>query len=582
MTDKITYGITEHGEKRRRKEKRAEYRIGWRRTAVCALSGALCAACFYVPWGAILMWVLPAPALVLIFKEGAESGRASLRRMVKLACAFTLTFFFCSYLVGFTIDVYFAKPIMMLLDLGLISVATLLQGIPQIAALCIGSRLRLPKRKKGNPASERVIAVAVLWTAAEWLTTVGPFAFPVRTLAVSQWKFTPFIQTSSIFGELFISFLIMITSGLLAAGWMAIRAQDRKRFVMFGASALAVFVFNFAIGALAMTLHNAYVADDNRDAVRILAIQHNQPSTENDYIRFENAYAQASSLLETNDVDLLVFPESTAQFVRDDDVMRSQLSSLAERYDIDIIVGGANRVSSEAEDANTVISGDAVGGDGDGDGEISEGSGLVNLGKEKKEGVVLENAVHMFTRDGEMQDYYYVKQQLVPFFENGNIQKFSFFSGDERGVFFTSDDVRIGTIVCFESVLQETVRDTVWDGADIILIPSNDAYLGEEIRTMHIAQSVFRAIETRRAVVQVATNGVTAYTAPNGKMITVPMNEQTELIAEVYPSDRDTAYKNNGNMWLLVMALVLAVDMIRGVVQRRKKKGIAESTESEL
>jgi apolipoprotein N-acyltransferase len=507
------------------------------------------------------MWILPAPALALIFAEGRKAGKASRRRMIKLACAFVMTFFFCSYLVGFTIDVYFAKPIMLLLDLGLILVASIVQGVPQIIALCIGSRLRLPTK---YVAVVRVAATALLWTAAEWLSTVGPFAFPVRVLAVSQWKFTPFIQTSSLFGELFISFMIMLTSGLLAVGWMM---RNRRLFTVFAVFALALFVLNFSVGVF-VTMNNS---NADRDKVRILAVQHNQSTTENDYVRFENAYSQANLLLEYNDVDLLVFPESTAQFVRNDTVLRMQLSSLALRYDIDIIVGGANRIPNETDSVSSA----------EDEEKSSEGSGLVNLGKEKKAGAVLENAVHIFTRDGEMQDYYYAKQQLVPFFENGNIQKFSFFSGDERGVFETSG-ARIGTVVCFESVLQQTVRDTVRHGAEIIVVPSNDAYLGEEIRTMHIAQSVFRAIETNRAVVQVATNGVTALTNPNGSMAAAPMNEQTALIAEVYPSDSETLYVKFGNSWIIIAGALLALYMIADLIWGRRGKSIAESFEKEL
>jgi apolipoprotein N-acyltransferase len=605
-------------------------RIGWRAAAVCAVSGALAGACFYVPLAAFLMWILPAPALALIFAEGEKSGADSRWRTAKLAAIFVISFFFCSYLVGFTIDVYFPKPIMLLLDFALILVATLLQGVPQIIALCVGARLRMP-------IWARVIATALLWTVAEWLTTIGPFAFPVRVLAVSQWKFASLIKMSAIFGELFVSFMIMIVAGMFAVAIMrcgikalGISSRDGQgknipcndadnRSVIASARsarsnpwdglssgllrrfasrndqrenipcktkflyslpsvvlAIAIICVYTALGSIvtsysggnledafeAKTTNSANIHEANNGAekIRVIAVQHNQEITENDRVRFENAYAQAQELLEEYGADLLVLPESTAQFVRGDSQMRAKLSALAKNYNVDIIVGGANQVSdTESAVVNAPSSG--------------EGSGLVNLGKAKKEGVTLENAVHLFTQGGEMQDYYYAKQQLVPFFENGNIQEFSFFSGDERGIFETSSG-RIGAIVCFESVLQQTVRDTVKKGAEVIVVPSNDAYLGAEIREMHIAQSVFRAVETNRVIVQVATNGVTAAAYPSGKLVTVSINKQTALIAEVYPSDAITPYVKFGNLWLAVVAGMMVIYAVGYWIYRKKWNAI--------
>ncbi|MDR2610449.1 MAG: apolipoprotein N-acyltransferase [Clostridiales Family XIII bacterium] len=553
------------------KRKREKIKVGWRRTAVCAGSGALGAACFYVPDAAFLLWILPVPALALLFAEGEGSGRDSRIRVIKLVAAFTLPFFFCSYLVGFTIDVYFPRPLMLLLDLALILVATLVQGLPQMVALAVGVRLKLP-------APVRAAAVALLWTVAEWLTTIGPFAFPVRLFAVSQWKFVAAIKTSSLFGQLFISFLMVFFAALLALSYNEWRkdALKRRPAAALLIAACAVFVINIAAGSIA-TRNFADSGDGLQGTgatapelsesagrtMRIAAVQHNQPITDDDRQRFERACEQARSILESGDYDLLVLPESTAQFVRSDKYMQARLSDLAKTFGTDIITGGAHRVSGEPAGEQTSQTG--AGG---------EGSGLVNLGKARKDGVLLENAVHLFTRDGGMSAYYYAKQQLVPFFENGNIQKFSFLSGDERGVFETSSG-RVGAIVCFESVLQQTVRDTVLSGAEVIVVPSNDAYLGEEIRRMHLSQAVFRALETDRAVVQVATNGITAAAYPDGSLVSVPMNEQTMLTAVVPVSGSETLYVKYGNLWILVCGALLALYIALSHLRLRRKTLLA-------
>jgi apolipoprotein N-acyltransferase len=600
---------------RKAKPERNAYRIGARAALVCAVTGALGAACFYLPQLAFLLWFIPVPALALLFAESENRGRAARRRSIKLAAAFTLPFFFCSYLVGFTIDVYFSRPVMLLLDLALILVASLLQAIPQIAALCIGSRI-------GLPAAIRALAAALLWTGAEWLTTVGPFAFPVRSLAVSQWAFPSLIKTSALFGGLFISFIIILFASLLAlslslqirgTGFLrtaGLRSEEsavqtaalqhnelsattagshsaelpvnaaslsdekspvittrsrsgdflvnamskpgaaKRRAIVFLISAFIVFFANITAGALATRGFAGPGESDN--TLRIAAVQHNQPTTDDDSSRFSNALSQSADILEANDVDLLALPESTAQFVRGNWAMQTQLSALARRYEVDILVGGANRITDEsAEDSGTQTRSAS-----DKDGAGGAGSGIVNLNKAMKNGVLLENAVHLFTPDGGLADYYYAKQQLVPFFENGSIQKFSFFAGDRRGVFKTENG-RVGALVCFESILPQIVRDTVNAGAEVILVPSNDAYLGEEIRTMHISQSVFRAIETDRAVVQAATNGVTAAAYPDGTLVQLPMNTADALIADVPLVDHITPYVRFGNLWLIIAIAAL-------------------------
>ena len=501
-----------------------------RSVLICMFTAIIAAGCFYVPYLAFIIWLIPIPAFCLLFSD------ISFKKAIGLSSAFVFTFYFVSYMVGFTIDVGFSKPVMLLIDLAIICAASILQGVPQLIALVAGVRLKVP-------ACARALAIAAFWTFGEWLTTIGAFAFPVRILSVTQWKFPVLIASSSVFGGLFITFLIVLFAAFIA---QFLCKTGKKNGLGYLTAGLIVFVANLTFGIV-------YLQIDLQSSgeMRIAAVQHNVQTTEDDYTRFNTAFNMTQEALKNDNVDVIVMPESTAQFLRERDSMKEQLSGLAIENSADIIVGGVNdpNVGSSLSDS-------------------SEGSGLVNLGEGKDEDFILENAVHLINAQGELEEDYYVKQKLVPFFENGTIMPFTFFLGNERGVFPTSVG-KAGIIVCFESILPETVRDTVREGAEIILEPCNDAYLGHEIRKMHFSQMIFRAMETGRTIVQATTNGITGAVSPDGETLSIPMDVEEVMLFDAKLYDHNTPYVIMGEIWIFVLS---GFCVLYAIYLRMKKK----------
>jgi len=77
-----------------------------------------------------------------------------------------------------------------------------------------------------------------------------------------------------------------------------------------------------------------------------------------------------------------------------------------------------------------------------------------------------------------------------------------------------------GIMICFESHFPSLSREFVRNGADVIIEMTNDGYLGETpVLRQHLANAIFRAVETNRPVLRVTNVGVTAFINERGEVI---------------------------------------------------------------
>ena len=80
-------------------------------------------------------------------------------------------------------------------------------------------------------------------------------------------------------------------------------------------------------------------------------------------------------------------------------------------------------------------------------------------------------------------------------------------------------DARGGVMICFESHFPNLSREYVRQGADVLIEMTNDGYLGNTpVLRQHLANAVFRAVETGRPVLRVTNVGITAYINERGEI----------------------------------------------------------------
>ena len=87
--------------------------------------------------------------------------------------------------------------------------------------------------------------------------------------------------------------------------------------------------------------------------------------------------------------------------------------------------------------------------------------------------------------------------------------------------------VHLGFMICFESTFPYLGRERVRAGADLLVVPTNDAWFGRSrAPSQHLLQAAMRAIETRRPLVRAGNTGISAVISPSGRI-----TQATELMA---------------------------------------------------
>jgi apolipoprotein N-acyltransferase len=135
---------------------------------------------------------------------------------------------------------------------------------------------------------------------------------------------------------------------------------------------------------------------------------------------------------------------------------------------------------------------------------------------------------------------------------------------------------RLATAICFEDTVPHVVRrffSETKDGRqpDLLLNMSNDGwfcvpkggeYVGSEEQEMHLAVSVFRAIENRVPLARAANTGVSAIVDGNGRVVkSLGTMKHDVLSGEVPLDDRTSFYSARGD-WLGQSCLAVTIGLV--------------------
>lgn len=123
--------------------------------------------------------------------------------------------------------------------------------------------------------------------------------------------------------------------------------------------------------------------------------------------------------------------------------------------------------------------------------------------------------------------------------------------------------VKVATVICFDSVFPNIVRQFVKHGARILTIITNDAWFGNTSGPYQHAQyAVLRAIENRVGIARSANTGISMFIDPTGrKHEAVGLEKQAEIIYDVPVTQGLTFYSRYGG-WLGVLCLFVSTPII--------------------
>jgi apolipoprotein N-acyltransferase len=146
--------------------------------------------------------------------------------------------------------------------------------------------------------------------------------------------------------------------------------------------------------------------------------------------------------------------------------------------------------------------------------------------------------------------------------------------GTTRGL-FTIAGTPIATEICFESAFGYHVRPLVRDGAEAIVVSTNNrSYRRSGNSAQHVAISQMRAAETGRPVVQAAISGITAVIDADGVVRSrTNLFRNTVVETTIGASVGETLYVQYGE-WAIWAAAVVAVVAIAVALLRRRRASV--------
>jgi apolipoprotein N-acyltransferase len=255
---------------------------------------------------------------------------------------------------------------------------------------------------------------------------------------------------------------------------------------------------------------------------------------------YDSHLAQTQSL--EGNFDLIVWPESSTGFNNDPGIhsrVQNDVSTQALRLDSNFLIGGDRPVQKL----------------------FFENYGIfIN-----KEGVVVDQ---------------YLKQHPVPFGEYIPFRKYldwipplalvprDMIRGDGQKIFMVND-TKISTVISFEGSFQRYIRNSVLDGAELVVILTNQASYGESgMSDQFILMSRANAISNERPIVHAAITGKSAFIDHTGKVISKTELFETAVLTEKLEARRtETPYSKYGNylnyIFIIFGAVVLARKFIR-------------------
>ncbi len=365
-----------------------------------------------------------------------------------------------------------------------------------------------------------IFGYAALWVIGEWILTLGTLAFPWANIAVSLTGFLPYLQTASLFGKSFITFITVVGCGAFAYA-----ASNKKRFMALCGA--AVIGLNTIVGSIMW-----FIPTETTDTVKVAALQGNVLSNEKWVDRNQSdIYERYMSLLEDaakNGAEIILLPESAIPIsFSEGGRLHNDFAEIAEEYGVTVVAGITCRENRKLY--NSVI---AVYPDGS-----------ISQRYDKRHLVPFGEFIPFADTIGE----------LFPFVADFNESSSDFAEG-ENSVVINTKNGSIAPLVCFDSIFPQFASDGVNDGADMIAVVTNDSWFNDSngIYT-HLRHAQLRAIENKRYVLRAANTGVSAFIDERGNIITAtePLTVDT-VYAEVSIIKQTTLYKTIGDIFLYI------------------------------
>ncbi len=387
---------------------------------------------------------------------------------------------------------------------------------------------------------------AALWVIFEWSQTLFWTGVPWARLAIGQTDMPVMFQTASLFGSYFITFLVVAVNSTVAYALL-----ERNKTRLCAMTAAGLIIFNAAAGVILINAAN------NQDEKKFTAavVQANIGSGDKwdmkvaDMLDIYIEYTRRAASEEPKP-DIIVWPETAIPATLDEiPITADRIKKLASECGVPIIVG--------------IFTDDAEGNE--------------------------YNSLVLFNTDGTVSEETYSKRHLVPFGEYlplrgiittlipplGEIAMLDedVTPGSDSGI-IVSGGIKFGSLICFDSIYEQLARESLIDGAEVLVISTNDSWFYDSAAgRMHNSQAKLRAVESGRYVLRAANTGISSIITPAGKVI-----KQLEpltagyIVAGAGARDGKTIYMMTGNFFVALCAFFCILTAVSGLPLLMKRK----------
>ncbi len=392
-----------------------------------------------------------------------------------------------------------------------------------------------------------LIAVPALWTALELARTYVFSGFPWALLGYSQYRFLPVIQISDLTGVYGISFLLVLTNVSLA-----LFLRDRRTMApVLAAACILSLVLVYGIIQLR--------APQSASGFTVSVVQGN---IEQDR-KWDPAYQQqtistyrslTTRAVSAGHPELVIWPETSTPFYFGGQVPREQglsddLRNFVKEVHVPLLFGSPTY----------------------------EVKGPQN--------VVLRNSAFLLSANGDVAAKY-DKFHLVPFGEYVPLKSILFFvekmvqaigdfgTGTEHTIMTVQHGnpagaTRFSTVICYEIIFPDLVRQFAGDGAGIITTITNDAWFGRTAAPLqHFSMAVFRAVENRVPIARAANTGISGFIDDKGHILAASQIFTEAFLTEtLHPSGVRTFYTRFGDIFSYLCCFFSAAVLLPGFLR---------------
>ena len=399
----------------------------------------------------------------------------------------------------------------------------------------------------------------VFWVTAEYLLTLTDLKFPWIVMGHGLAKFTTFIQAADIIGAFGLSIVVLYLNLFLYNAFLRNKKENYRssKYIVLAGSTFLLFIVYGMIRISSFEISNKEIK------VGII-----QPDI-NPWKKWERGgleqlvdnYLELSEEAVNKGAKIILWPETALPVYLMNGAYRPELDriySLLEQNDVPLLTGMPHAKFYNDSSKAPV------------DAKFSKGGNYY---------YTTYNSI-LLLQPGTRKYQQYGKMHLVPLGEQVPFSnQFAFLAdmfkwgvgisgwnvGKDTTVFIASikingkdEEVKIGGLVCYESIFPLFVTNFVQRGADFIAVVTNDSWYGNSSGPyQHKEFAVLRAVENRRSVVRCANGGISSIINPIGETVAeTEMYTRTFLVGNVPLQDEKTFYTEHPAIVTTIISVI--------------------------